>query len=412
MRKILLRTAIVAVALSAAISPAVMPQSAYAQAALRPEVGKPLTKAKSLMQAHRYSEAMAQVNIAARVRGLSDNEQFVIEELRGAIAQQSGDIPTAMRSYQSMIASGKVPASEQTKLYQALASMAYQAKNWPAVISNTNSYFKSGGTAPEMRSLPIQAYYLQGDYANAGKLQAAQIAQTVHAGQRPTEQQLQLLANCQEKTGDHAGFQNTMTELVTYYPKPDYWANLIHNALTRPGFNDRLTLDIDRLQMILGLTTKPQDYMEMTELALQVPLPGEAKSIIDQGYAKGILGTGPEASRHKRLQDLVTKTYNDDLKLLPQQEKDADGDHDGNKLLGIGAEYISYGQFDHGISLIQTAIKRDQLRHPEDAKLMLGLAYLKAGKKPQAVQTLKTVGGIEGAADIAKLWVLYVTTTK
>ena len=83
--------------------------------------------------------------------------------------------------------------------------------------------------------------------------------------------------------------------------------------------------------MILGLTTKPQDYMEMTELALQVPLPGEAKSIIDQGYAKGILGTGPEASRHKRLQDLVTKTYNDDLKLLPQQEKDADGDHDGQQ---------------------------------------------------------------------------------
>ena len=237
MRKLLLRTAI-AVTLSAAILPAAIPPYAFAQAALRPEVGKPLTKAKSLMQAHRYPEAMAQVRIAAGVRGLSDNEQFVIEELRGAIAQQSGDLPTAMHSYQSMIASGKVPPSEQTKLYQALASMAYQAKNWPAVITYTNGYFKSGGTAPDMRTLPIQAYYLQGDYANAGKLQAAQIAQVIRAGQRPTEQQLQLLANCQEKTGDHAGFQNTMIQLVTYYAKPDYWANLIHNAQTRPGFND------------------------------------------------------------------------------------------------------------------------------------------------------------------------------
>ena len=410
MRKILQRMAI-AVTLSAALSPVVVPHAALAQA-LRPEVGKPLTKAKSLLQAHRYPEAMAQVRIASGVRGLSDNETFVIEELRGAIAQQSGDIPTAMHSYQSMIASGKVPAAEQTKLYQALASMAYQAKNWPAVISYTNSYFKSGGTAADMRALPIQAYYLQGDYANAGKLQAAQIAQVIHAGQRPSEQQLQLLANSQEKTGDHAGFQNTMTQLVTYYPKPDYWANLVHNAQTRPGFNDRLTLDIDRLRMILGLTTSPQDYMEMTELALQVPLPGEAKSIIEQGYAKGILGTGADAARHKRLQDLVDKTYADDLKQLPIQEKDAEGDHDGNKLAAIGAEYVSYGQFDHGISLIQTAIKRDQLRHPEDAKLMLGLAYLKAGKKPQAIQVLRTVGGTEGAADIAKLWVLYATVTK
>jgi hypothetical protein len=203
-----------------------------------------------------------------------------------------------------------------------------------------------------------------------------------------------------------------MVQLVTYYPKLDYWQNLIHNAQTKAGFNDRLTLDIQRFEMTLGLITKPTDIMEMTELALQVPLPGEAKAIIDQGYAKGILGTGPEAARQKRLQDLVVKTYNDDLKALPAQEKDADGDHDGNRLLGVGEEYVSYGQYDHGIDLMLTAMKRDELRHPEDAKLQLGLAYLKAGKKPLAIKTLRSVGGNEGAADIARLWVLYASMNK
>jgi tetratricopeptide (TPR) repeat protein len=404
--------AVLAATLMAAITPAVVvTQPAYAQA-LRPEVGKPLAKAKALMQSRHYAEAMAQVRVAASQRGLTDNEQFIIEELRGAIAQQSGDLPTAMRSYKYMEDSGKVPASEQAKIYQALASMAYQLKQWPQVIAYTAAYFKAGGTAPEMRTLPIQAYYLRGDFATAARLQQQQIDQAIHAGQRPTEGQLQLLANCQENTKDTNGFQKTMVQLVTYYPKLDYWQNLIHNAQTKAGFNDRLTLDIQRFEMTLGLITKPTDIMEMTELALQVPLPGEAKAIIDQGYAKGILGTGPEAARQKRLQDLVVKTYNDDLKALPAQEKDADGDHDGNRLLGVGEEYVSYGQYDHGIDLMLTAMKRDELRHPEDAKLQLGLAYLKAGKKPLAIKTLRSVGGNEGAADIARLWVLYASMNK
>jgi hypothetical protein len=410
MRTFCARAAVVA-SLMAAVPPAFLPIQAVAQA-LRPEVGKPLAKAKQLFQARRYAEALAQVRVAASQRGLSENEQFVIEELRGAIAQQAGDTATAMHSYKYLIDSGKAPASEVPRLWQALASMAYTAKQWPQVVAYSAAYFKAGGTAVEMRALPIQAYYVEGDYASAARLQSAQIAQEIKANQRPTEAQLDLLANCQERTKDTAGFQKTMTELVTYYPKLDYWQNLIHNAQTRTGFSSRLNLDVQRLQFTLGMITKPQDYMEMTELALQVPAPGEAKTIVEQGYAKGILGTGPEAPRQKRLQDLVNKTYADDLKLLPSQEKDADGDHDGNRLLAVGEEYVSYGQFDHGIGLMVTALKRDQLRHPEDAKLQLGLAYLKEGHKPTAIAWLRSVGGNEGAAEIAKLWVLYATVTK
>jgi hypothetical protein len=410
--RIFVARAVLAATLTAAVIPASLVSApAYAET-LRPEVGKPLAKAKALMGAHRYAEAMAQVRVAASVRGLTENEQFIIEELRGSIAQQAGDTATAMHSYKAMLDSGRVPPSETAKLWQALASMAYTAKQWPQVIAYTAAYFKAGGTSNEMRAFPIQAYYLQGDYNSAARIQSAQIAQTIKAGGRPTEAALDLLANCQERIHDSAGFQTTMTELVTYYPKPDYWQNLIHAAQTRAGFSSRLNLDIQRLQLALGYLVKPEDYMEMTELALQVPLPGEAKAIVDQGFAKGILGSGPEAARQQRLRALVEKTYAANLAALPAQITDAEGDHDGNRLLGFGEEAVSYGQYDKGIQAMLTAMQKDELRHPEDAKLQLGLAYLKAGKKPLAIKTLRSVGGNEGAADIAKLWVLYATVNK
>jgi tetratricopeptide (TPR) repeat protein len=93
---------------------------------------------------------------------------------------------------------------------------------------------------------------------------------------------------------------------------------------------------------------------------------------------------------------------------LPKTEADAATDHDGNRLALVGAQYASYGNYDKGIVLLLAALHKDQLRHPDDTKLALALAYLKAGQKPKAIATFKTVGGTEGAGDIAKLWLLYL----
>jgi hypothetical protein len=167
-------------------------------------------------------------------------------------------------------------------------------------------------------------------------------------------------------------------------------------------------LDIDRFELATGLLTKPADVMEMTELALQVPLPGEAKTIVDGAFASGVLGTGPEAARQQRLKALVQKTYDEEKPKLAAREADAESSHDGNLLASLGEEYVSYGMADKGIPMMVAALRKDSLRHPEDTKLHLGIAYMHAGQKAAAIKTLRTVGGTEGAAEIARLWLLNI----
>jgi hypothetical protein len=384
--------------------------SAWSQA-LPPAVGEPLKKASAFLGAHRYPQAMQQVNIAAS-KATSENERFIIEEMRASIAQQSGDTATAARTFADLLASGKVPPGEQLKLIQAEVGIAYQQKNYANAISWLQRYFKAGGSAPEMRDLLISAYYQNNDFANASKLQAQEVAADLRARRLPKETQLQLLARCQGNLHDTAGFETTMVMLVTYYPKPDYWANLVHNVEVSPGFSDRLTLDLDRLKMALGTVTKPDDIMEMAELALQGPLPGEAKAILDQGFTAGILGTGAEAARQQRLRALVEKTYKSELVDMPKREADAADNHDGNALVSLGEEYNSYGNTTKGIPLVEQGIQKDELRHPEDTKLHLALAYYSSGNKPKAVQLLKTVGGKDGTAGLARLWILFINSKK
>ncbi len=382
--------------------------AAHAQA-LRAEVGNPLKKAAALANAHNYAAAMAQVRAASAARGLTPEESFVIEEMRGSIAQRSGDNATAAKVYADMLASGRVSAAQQSKLLMAESSIAFNSKNYPAAIGWLQRAIKANPADPALRTQLITAYYLNKDFANAGRLQAEQVSATVRAGRRPTEEQLQLLAACQREGGDTLGFGNTMVQLVTYYPKPDYWENLIHSAQTRPGFASRLTLDIDRFELATGLLTKTEDLMEMIELALQVPLPGEAKAITDKAYSTGAFGTGPGAAREQRLRDLVNRTYASELKALPSREAEAQSSHDGNLLASLGEEYASYEQYQTGIPLMEAGIRKGGLRHPDDTRLHLGLAYMHAGQKPRAVQMFRTVGGKEGAAEVARLWIILLS---
>jgi hypothetical protein len=385
---------------------AVVTSPAAAQEALRPAVGKPLASARSLLAAHNYAKAMAAVRAADAVPGKTPHETLIIEQMRAAIAQASGDTATAATAYQQLLNSGQVPPAEAVKLMQAEVSIAFKQKNYPQVVYWADRYLKAGGGDPAMRTYLIQGYFLQGNYAQAAKLQAAQIQAETRGGKPPVEAQLQLLYACQTHLNDKAGQLATIKQLVAYYPKPDYWLNVIDNVRTKPGFPDRLLLDVYRLEFSLGLVNKPDDAMDMAELAVQAKLPGEAKDVVDKSFAGGLLGTGPQAPRQERLKALVEKTYDADKKALGQEDVAAASDHDGNALFALGETYCSYGMFDKGLPMMEEGIRKDDLRHPDDAKLHLGLAYWKAGQKAKALAELKSVGGTDGAADLAQLWIL------
>jgi tetratricopeptide (TPR) repeat protein len=375
---------------------------------MRPAVGKPLQAAGAALRAGRYAQALAFVRQADAVPGKTGHESAVIDQMRAAIAERSGDTATAAAAYQRMLANGSAGPGEAIRIYQALASMTYKRGEYGASVNWVQKYFKAGGTSAEMHTLLIQGLYLSRNYAEAGRLQAQVVAAETRAGRIPPEEQLKLLYACQQGAHDNAGSLATMKQLVLYYQKPDYWRNVINTLLAKPGLADRLRFEIYRLEFSLGLVNTPDDAMEMAQLAVQAKLPGDAKDTVDKSFAGGLLGVGPQASRHLRLKALVEKNYAETLKGVAKDEADAQSDRDGNSLLAVGETYVSFNQTQKGIALIQQAIQKDDLHHVDDAKLQLGLAYLKAGDKKRAIATLRTVGGTDGTADIAQLWLLHI----
>ena len=326
--------------------------------------------------------------------------------MRASIDMASGDTAGAVKAMQADIATGQLPAQDVAARLQTIVELEYQQKNYPQTVADANLYYQHGGTADEPRLLSAQAYFLQNDYANAAKTLRAIIAADDKPGKKPDEQVLLTLLNCEFQLKDNAGRVDTLKQLAALYPKKEYWNDLVTAVAQKPGFASRLALDLDRLKLATGTLTQAHDYMDAAQMALLANLPGDAKAILDKGYAAGVLGTGADADRQKRLASMAAGEASQSSAALAKQASDAAGSPHGDALEKLGETYASFGQYSQAIAAYQQALQKGGLQYPDDAKLHLGIAQLATGQKPQARQTLTAVAGTDGTADLAQLWLL------
>jgi tetratricopeptide (TPR) repeat protein len=86
--------------------------------------------------------------------------------------------------------------------------------------------------------------------------------------------------------------------------------------------------------------------------------------------------------------------------------RDAEAAATGLPWIKLGDAYASYGQYENAIAAFEKGLGKGGLKYPEEAKLHLGLAHLKAGQAAQARAVLGSVGGADGARDLARLWLI------
>ncbi len=370
---------------------------------MRPEVGKPLQQASELLRAGKAKEALAKAREADAVGGKTSTEQLVIDRMKAAAAQRAGETGAAVQALESIY--GRVGGGEQGQIAEQLASAYAQMRNNGKANEWLAKAIAAGNTGGSVKQLQAYLQSSSGDYNAIARDAAAAVAAAEQAGRRASEDDLLRLADAQQRTNNNNGQIATLEKLALSYPKKDYWNAYLGRLARKPGFADRFALDVLRLRLATGTLTRTEDYMELAQLSLQAGLPAEARNIIDQGTKAGVMGTGAEAARHQRLRELAVKQEGESKAALANQATEAEGFKEGDGLVKVGVAYVSLGEVDKGIDLIRKGITKGNLKRPEDAKLRLGLAQLKSAKdKAAGMQTLRSVKGTDGVAEIARTW--------
>lgn len=316
----------------------------------------------------------------------------------------------ALNRDEQLLMQPQLPVLEQRAALRRLAEGAMARRDFAKAADSASRYLKLGGNDPDVKALLTVALYRSKRYADAARALQSEIYAAEHTGQAPSEERLRWLLDCYEQLGDKTGARWVLGRLVVHHTKREYWMALLQTV----EVPERLRLDVQRLRLATDSMVTAGDYIAMADLAGRQGWPGEARKVLDAGFAAGVLGAGADAARHRQLREQAARHAADDLQRLsaPEAEARARAESDGLALVTLGFGFITHGQSGKGIPLMEAGLRKGVHGIPQDSKIRLAIAYLWSGQKTKAMELLRTVAGRHGAGDVARLWEWFILTAE
>ncbi len=378
---------------------------------VRPELFKLLDSnaIQPLITAKNAAELQNRITQAEAIPNRTPYENYILNRIKMAHASMTSNDAGILAAAEEVVKSGFEPKDTQAKLVLAMANIQYNAKNYAAANEQLKRYEAMGGNMAEARQLQTRAQYLSKDYTGAKTQLQQAVADAEKAGKAPSQEDLKLLISAAHESKDTAVYESSVQKMVTYYPSDEYWNELIRvGVIRKPGFNQDNYLPLLRLQFAATKTLREEDYVDLAESALRDGFPTEAKNAMDAGYAAGVLGKGANAKAHTALRGRADKGAADDARNIAAGEAAASKAKTGAGLVNLGWAYATMGQHDKGIGFIQQGIAKGGLKQPDEARLRLGAAQAKAGKKDDAIKTFESVKAGGGLSDVARVWIMTI----
>jgi tetratricopeptide (TPR) repeat protein len=345
--------------------------AAYAADTVRAEVGKPLQEAQSLAKAGNYTAALAKVKQADAVSHKTAEEQQIIDQMRNYVQLKSGN----SSAYEQMIASGKGNA----QVARALAGAHWREGAYKKVIADVPTLTRFGALDSNMKSLVVQAYNKQNDYAGAIKFLQG-------LGHSDLDTAKLLYAEAYH-TGDKETIRASLEQLVLATGDPQYWKGALDLAQQSGGLSDHEMLDILRLRLMTGTmrtnggASGDDDYSLLSQVAIQLGFPGEAQAVMQKGMdAKVVTG-----NRAQRLFGLAQKQAQADMAKLAAEDTAASKEAKGDALVKLGEKYWGYGRYQDALNAVDAADKKGVV-NKADAAMVRGLANLGLGHRDAAAK--------------------------
>lgn len=368
-------------------------------------VGEPLKNARAAMDKRDFATALAEIKKAQAVEKRTPAEDYQIDEFLAFVYGQEKKYGEAAEVYERMLNSGQMPPESIDEKTKLVSQLHFQAKEYKKATEWTKRWLEKHQGQEEMTAQLAYAYFLTDQFKEAADVMGSLVSSIEKGGRTPKEDYVKLLLSAHFKTNNQDGISDSLKKMVRYYPKPDYWENLV-DIFRRKNTSERVTLGFYRLMNEVGILKDKGDYMEMAQLGIEAGVPGESQQIVEAGMSNGILKSTDktEQGRYDRLLAAAKKQAASDKASLPQLQKDADKASTGQADVGLGQAYMSYGQLDEAIASIERGIKKGGVTDVDEANVSLGIAYLRKGQKEQARQAFKAVKAESKWGDLAELW--------
>lgn len=382
-----------------------LPAAAIAQDTAKPQkisakVGKPLKAAQDAINAQNWDEALAQLAAAQAVEGKTPYDQYMTNELTWYTHLQKKDYAAAATVLEAQLASGQTPPADVTVRTKTLTQLNYQVQNYPKAIEFGNRYLALAPTDKEMGLLVAQSYALVKDYAGA-----RDVVNRLSASGVPDEQLLRIGLRSSFELKDRPATVSALEQLVRYYPKPEYWTDLLNNTLFQTK-DDRELRHLYRLMDDVGSLNDGDNCAESGAVLNAGGFPSEAERLLSRCAAANLY-QGDTKARATTALDTARRGAEADRKDVATAATALAAAKTGNEMVAYGKLYFSTGDYTKAADAIAKGLAKGGVTDVGDAQMLLGIAQKRGNDAASALTTFRSITDPK-LATIAKLWALHV----
>ncbi|MGC4111358.1 MAG: tetratricopeptide repeat protein [Nocardioides sp.] len=391
-------------------APAAAQTAACGTPKISKQIAKQMSAAQDAFKAKKWNESLAKMKEAEAVPGAkSPFDLYTMAQFRAYIYASTRQDADSARELENQLNSPCMPEAKKADTLKNLVGQYTNLRNYPKAIDYGNRALKLSPNDAEIKVAVAQAYYQSGN-----NKEAVRVMQEVLEGSgKPKEQQLLLIRAACDKAGNNACVTSVFEKLVVYYPKTEYWSNLM-DSLRKGQNNDVQQLNVFRLANQVNVMKRPDEFKEMAQLAIDENLSCEAQSILEQGFTKKVFVDKRDVDVNTRLLTTAKAKCTTEKSAIATTDASAKSAATGDASVIVGAQYLSTGDAPKAIEALQRALQKgsiakgapNEAEKVDEANILLGIAQLKNNNKAEAAKAFRNVKRDPTMTRIAKLWVL------
>jgi hypothetical protein len=360
------------------------------------------SEAKAMLGKGQYAQAIPKIDAAGAAANAND-QKSAVAGMRVLAYDGSKNYPKLIEAIAAHRALGA-----SNKEYDMMLLNAYdKSKQTAKAIELAKQLIASGKGDAKINGFVASKSLEAKDYA--GALTYGQKAIDLSGGKAPKDYfNILLKANLDQKKMD--AYYATLEKAAAAHNDPIYWKPLIEATRKQPKFKESVYgVDLYRAFEAAKVQLSKSERTTWGESAMSRGVPIEAEKIWTPLVADGTIGGegDPKSARNKELYAKIqTDAKADKAGGLAKDETEAATKATGATYITVGEGYLANGDAAKAVAIMQQGLTKGAME-PGDtdyAKLRLGIAQLKAGKKDDARKTWADVKADNGAGWLARIY--------
>ena len=372
--------------------------TAYAQS-YSEEFSQKYNEGATALKAHDLAKAFTAAK-AAQAVAKGGAEKMPAAMLMVNVAAAAGKYAEQAEALEQLIAMDSVPAGTKGPLHKALAGAYAHLNKLDKAIVEMKEALKGGGSPADLEALATM-YFGARDCKNG-----IETLDKALGGKEPNVTQLKFKDACYFQSKDNDRLLVVAEALLRKDPNKNWYNQIlsIHQDSKKDKLDDLAQLNLLRYGFEHDYLDQEADFIKLADKALDIGTTAEAQRVLEKGISKKVIKT---MDRANRLLDQAKGRATDDAKTIAQLDAEARAGKNGDTDVKVGLHYYSMKQYDKAVEALSRGLSADRVarvKRPDDANMVLGMAYTQLKKTAEAAKAFNAAKADPRMAVAAKLW--------